>query len=337
MSKPASSLLLRIRPLILTIWIFCQCSALMAAGPGETASPPLPVAPQSASVPASNGTKSMKKPATPELFWRTLTPGLELGIAELWESKRKENEAVFVLLRVDPEQHRFSLQMASEAGNAYSLADWCAKANLRAGINASMYLPDNKTSIGYMRSDEGINNAKIGGRLGGFFVAERRTKSVKPADIIELGSKDWRERLEKYAIVVQNYRLVDSEGKILWPSGGSEHSIAAIAKDHNGRIVFALSQEPLTAADFAAYLKSFSLLPEVVMYVEGGQQAGLFLRLDYSDERGKENVKLPQRLAGATVHELAGSRIFIWKGRQSFFDLRGNPEAVLPNIIGIRR
>lgn len=270
----------------------------------------------------------------PTLSWSVVIPGLELGIAEIPESRAKETGSVFVFLRIDPVTYPFSLHMASETGASYSLVDWSLRENLRAGINASMYLPDNITSTGYMRRGDVTNNARIGGKLGAFFVAGRRVETAEPADIIEKDSNHWRTLLDYYDIVVQNYRLISSEGKVLWSGGGPENSIAAIAKDARGRIIFTLCQEPLTAERFALYLKSFPLALKTVMYVEGGAQAGLFLRLDNeSNTLGNRAANLP----GAVAIPLPDGILHVWKGRQNLLKMRGNPNAILPNILGISR
>lgn len=269
--------------------------------------------------------------ALPELRWLVLEQGLELALTELPESREKKTAAAFVILRVDPAHHAFSLSMASEVGEANSFADWSRKAGLSAGVNASMYLEDNKTSTGYMRNGEIINNSNIGSRLGAFFVAGRR-KGVGPsADIIEKSSPDWRKRLDDYAIVVQNYRLMDSSGKVLWAPGGPMHSIAVVARDQKGRIAFILSQEPLTAERFAHYLKSFPLGLSTVMYVEGGAQAGLAIHLDSTKAE-----ELAGLLVGASANAAPDHVVYIWKGRQSLLRTRGNPDALVPNIIGVK-
>lgn len=267
----------------------------------------------------------------PDINWLSAAPGLELGLSMLPESRDQDTGAVLVILRVDPARHRFTLGMASETGQAHSLPDWGRKAGLRAGINASMYLPDNRTSTGYMRSGEAVNNKTVGNKLGAFFVAGRRKGSGPPADIVEREAPDWNARLEDYAIVVQNYRMVDSRGKALWPAGGPMHSIAVVAKDDQGRIAFVLSQEPLTAERFAACLKALPLSLSTVMYVEGGAQAGIFLRLDGAAEKS-----LPPSFAGASSHPSPEGTIHVWKGRQSLLNTRGNPDAPVPNVIGIR-
>lgn len=267
--------------------------------------------------------------SVPSIAWKALRPGLELGTAVISESKANKRDAMFVFLRMSPEQNNFSLQMASHAGRSYSLAEWSVRADLKAGINASMYLPDNITSTGYMRHVGRVNNTRIGNRLGAFFVAGRLKDNLPRACIVEKEQPGWRETIDNYDLVVQSYRLVSSGGRILWPVGGPEHSIAAVAEDDKGRILFILSQEPLTAVRFAFYLRSFGLGLGTVMYVEGGAQAGIFVRLDGNSPA--------QALPGAASISVDGGTVYVWKGRQSLLNLRGNPHAALPNIIGVKR
>ena len=304
-------------------------STASQTAPPAALPPSSPAAPRVSPAPPAN--PAVVAAPFPDIRWTTVAPGLELGLSALPESRDQGTGAVLAIVRVDPARHRFALGMASETGQAHSLPDWGGKAGLRAGINASMYLPDNRTSTGYMRSGEAVNNKTVGNKLGAFFVAGPRKGSGPPADIVEREAPDWNARLDDYAIVVQNYRLVDSRGKVLWPAGGLMHSIAVVAKDDRGRIAFVLSQEPLTAERFAACLKTLPLSLSTVMYVEGGAQAGIFLRVDNAAEKS-----LPPSFAGASSHPSPEGTTHVWKGRQSLLNTRGNPDAPVPNVIGIR-
>jgi hypothetical protein len=160
--------------------------------------------------------------------------------------------------------------------------------------------------------------------------------------------------LDAYSIVVQNFRFMDSAGNVLWREGGPVHSIAAVAEDAAGRILFILCREPLPSELFATRLKDFSLSLRTVMYVEGGAQAGLFLRLDDLALSGKNaaadsfdasathpgpayRVSDAASLDGSAYFPIPGGEVHIWKGLQSILNTRGNPQAALPNIIGVKR
>ena len=260
--------------------------------------------------------------------WNIIVTGLEFGHAPMADGGLGGDSAGIILLRIDPAKFNFVLRMATEEGASFSLREWSERHNLYAGINASMFLPDNLTSTGYMRSGSHINNPRAGGRLGAFFVSNPQKKGLPLADILEHDTVNWREVMEQYALVVQNFRLINKQGKILWSESGPAHSIAAVAKDGSGSILFILSQAAMTPAAFAQYIQKLPLDLTSVMYVEGGSHAGLFLR--------EPHALRQSRLPGAVSYPVTGGMLHIWKGHQSLLNTRSNPEAHLPNILGIK-
>jgi hypothetical protein len=316
-----------------------------------------------------------------------LESGLELAQAVV-RGGPDGREVLFVMLRIDPTLHAFTLCMASEAGRALSLPEWSAQRDLRAGINASMYLPDGITSTGYMRNGESVNNENAGPRLGAFFAAgpHRRGRippagaagdttenAAKPcpgqpggvcgrrrappaafpaACILERDAPGMPEILEEYAVVVQNFRFMDKAGNALWPEGGRAAGMAVVAEDDAGRILFVLCRDALTAEHFAAALKDFSLALRTVMYVEGGAQAGLFLRVDNAGAPGEATgVAGAQEeatgfagapgdatgFAGASSFPVADGVVYVWKGRSSLLNADGDPQGTLPNVLAVQR
>ena len=299
--------------IVFLLGIFAGCVSLLASGPALN---------NAAAADAS----------TVRFTWRSVQPGLELARIFTPDASEASSTAspgavpgsqvpdegvAFVFVRIDPSRHVFSLHMASEDAPARSLGAWASRHKLEAAVNAGMYLPDMVTSTGYMRGPGHMNHARMGERLGAFFVANPRTelpeaerRDMPQADIIERGDPQWQERLEKYSLVVQNYRLISRDGSILWPEGGEEHSIAAIGRDRVGRILFILCETPVSPAAFAADLLRFPLSLGSVMYVEGGAQAGIFLQ--------------------------DGASAATWMGRFSILNTRGSPHIPLPNVIGVR-
>ena len=278
------------------------------------------------------------------LVWVQIRQGLSVGKSFLVSSSSHREDSGFTLIRIDPASYRFSLHMASHDAPARSLGMWAEKYELHAGINASMYLPDNMTSTGYMRGGTHINNVRIGSRLGAFFVANPHDPSLAAVDILEGHKPETLALLEKYDIVVQNYRLISSQGNILWPEGGAMHSIAAVAKEQDGAVLFILCQDPLTAYEFARAVQAFSLQLGTVMYVEGGAQAGVFVKNVPSGSSpaaqgiptGGAEASPGATLAGAVPGVGPENTYTVLKGRQSLLFFKGNEGAPLPNIIGVR-
>ena len=268
---------------------------------------------------ARNGTNGNMPPPAPvsgqqgvdrdgRAAWTQLESGLAFG-----EFQLNDSEARLTALRIDPARFDFILCASSQDGRpARSLSDWGEQYDLTAAINASMYLPDGSTSTGYMRQDGHVNNKRLVQRFGAFFVARPDNPDLPPAAILDRDSPDWRQRIDHYGLVVQNYRMINAERRILWAPGGPLYSISAVAQDGDGQILFLHCREPVEAYAFAQQLLHLPLDVRTVMYVEGGAQAGLLVR----------SASLRRELAGR--HAVS-------------FLVTGNLKATLPNVLGARR
>lgn len=236
-----------------------------------------------------------------------LEPGLEYG-----EFVTDGGSKHITAVRINPEN--FDLLLCSslrEDSQPRTLGEWGEKFNLSAAINASMYLPDGLKSTGYMRSGTYINNGRIVGRFGAFLTAGPDTPNLPRTAIIEKDDPDWKEKISHYRMVVQNYRMINSQRRILWSPGGPLYSISAIAQDGKGRILFLHSRDRIEAYVFAQQLLQLPLDIHTVMYVEGGSQAGLL------------------------IHSEALSREV--QGRSAAYFITGRLRVRLPNVIGARR
>ncbi len=245
------------------------------------------------------------KASYPNVSFSKIRDGLELG--RVRTSEHDAADAEFVILRIDPAFFEFSLHMATDDGPARTIGDWAAHLGLTAAINAGMYLPDKLTHTGLLRNATHTNNPRAGSKFGAFFVCQPREKNIPAVDMLERTDKLLQDKLKNYAQVVQNYRLIGSDGKILWKDDGPKYSTAAVAKDANGRILFILCQRAVSAAEFARCLQALPLSINLAMYVEGGSKAALF------------------------VNQPAPS---IWSGRENVLGIEINQ--TLPNIIGVR-
>lgn len=241
--------------------------------------------------------------------WESLEEGLQLGLFPARSSGGSPFE--MVILRIDPARFDFTVETASAEGRPLSLDGWATRRGLIAAINASMYLRDGITSTGYLRSGETINNGRIVSRFGAFFVAGPNSPDLPAANLLDRSTDDWEGLLPHYDMVVQNYRMISSERHLLWKPGGPKHSISAVARDGTGAILFILCRQPLTGVDFGSLLLALPIDIRVVMYTEGGSQAGLIVCTP-----ARSQVWLGQHLSD------------FWTGG------KGEP---LPNVIGVRR
>ena len=241
--------------------------------------------------------------------WNTAHRGIEYGVIQA-----EPTAPAVHIVRINPQYCDFFLSMASEMGASHSLADWARKEQFLVAINASMYLPDNKTSIGHMRSPTHTNNPHMGKGLGAFFVAsplnEPEEDSLPRADILERNTPDFEERLDFYELCVQNYRLISETGLILWKDKKEFHSITAIGKEKGGNILFFMVKAPMTVADFARTLQK--ALPDLgsVMYAEGGSKAAMYLKTDSAE--------------------------LFWRGIKEPWAFFTTEDSLLPNILGVK-
>ncbi|WP_072697480.1 hypothetical protein [Desulfovibrio litoralis] len=225
--------------------------------------------------------------------WENIEKGLDLSFLPLNGETTNDLNSEIILLRINPEYNELVLLMESQDGVKRSLSRWLKDYRLFGVMNASMYQADGVSSIGLMRNKEHINNAKISPRLGAFFVSTPRNssdtlnKTIPFVDILDKNNPKLVELLEKYETVFQNFRILDANGNILWKDRGVEHSMTLLGKDRHGNIYFIFCQTPLNPAKIAEILKlrltesdgeKTKTLLTALMYVEGGQEAGLLLK-----------------------------------------------------------
>ena len=240
--------------------------------------------------------------------WRELEQGLFFG-----EFQLNDGDARLSVLRIDPAYFDFTLCTRSQdSGPSRPLNEWGEQYNLSAAINASMYLPDGSTSTGYMRQGDHTNNGRIVQRFGAFFVAGPDEPGLPLAAIIDRDNPLWRQQMERYSLVIQNYRMINADRRILWSPGGPHYSISAVAQDGDGQILFMHCRQPVEAYAFAQQVLHLPLNVRTVMYVEGGGQAGLLVR----------SAALTRELVGLSPSGLL---------------VTGDLRAVLPNVLGARR
>ena len=178
----------------------------------------------------------------------------------------------FDVLKFDPKYFEFSVYgVAIDNTVKRSIYGWLQDYHLLAVINASMYLPDKISSIGYLKKDKKYSNAHIGKKLGAFFVANPYDKfKGKIPEVAIIYSNDPQfsrfitknEKrdiitvLNKYQVVVQNFQLLELTNKNnkLW-EGQRRHAIASLGEDSQGKILLMYASIPITINDFVTVLE----------------------------------------------------------------------------------
>jgi len=260
--------------------------------------------------------------ATKALPWQKLAPGLEVGRYSLPKGytvgatlRAKLETSLLTVVRVDPARFELKLLSATETGGqSYTVKEWCQRHQLIAAINASMYGQDLLKSTGYMKNFDHFNNPKINARFGAFIAFHPLEAGLPPLQILDKLQPEWRPTLDKYATVIQNFRLITPYQARTWEPSEKAHSVAAFGIDRQGRALLIHCAAPFSIHDFAKVLRQLPLQAPSVVYLEGGYEASLYLRYDRTElrERG--------------VHEGV------------FWDLGGVDDFwPVPNVIGFSR
>jgi hypothetical protein len=185
------------------------------------------------------------------------------------------------VLKIDPQKCRFKLLSASEReGGPRSLKGWSEEFGLDAVINASMYQEENlDRSTGFMKNFNHLNNPTINSRYGAFIVFNPVDPLLPPVQFIDKRLQpDWRQRIEEYHTVIQNYRMISAGEQTGWYRDQKAHSTAALGMDGGGNVLFIFSSMPRTTNDFIDLLLKLPLEIRDAMYLEGGAYAGLYRR-----------------------------------------------------------
>ncbi len=245
--------------------------------------------------------------------WRALDDGLDL--AEIASPiKSPVGDSRITVLRIDPNIHELRLLSAKEQGGRPKTAkQWAGAHGLIAAINAGMYQADGRTSVGYMKNFGHVNNGHIN-RNQAVLAFNRTDDSVPAAQIIDRTCQDFKALRAKYQSFVQSIRMVSCDQKNVWNPQARGWSMAVIAIDMAGRVLFIITRSPYTVHDFINILMSLPLGIRNAMYLEGGPKASLYVAA-----------------GGAEIEKI---------GRFEMIFLESDtnaPALPLPNVIGIAR
>ena len=211
--------------------------------------------------------------------WQKLDNGLYLGRFVPPVKSRISNHPIFIL-KINPKVYSFKLLCASEHGGHMRTAkQWCNEFGLLAAINASMYQNTNSLkSTGYMKNYNHNNNPHSNPSFGAFMVFNPIDSSHPEVRFIDRRlEKNWKTQIEKYHIVVQNYRMISKGQMRGWPQQQKLHSTAAMGMDKENNVLFIFSLSPYSTHDFIHILLSLPIDIDSAMYLEGGPEATLYM------------------------------------------------------------
>lgn len=246
--------------------------------------------------------------------WETIADGLQLGRFKAAEEAPAGDSAI-TILRVDPTMFEVQLLSISETGDkrGRTARRWCEKYDLVAAVNAGMYAEDHSTHIGYMKSGDHVNNAKVVRKDYRSAAAFHPLKpDLPPFRIFDLDEDDIDSVCARYGSVIQNIRLIKRPGENRWPEKPDRWSEAALGEDKDGFMLFIFCRLPYTMHDLNDILLALPIGLVCAQHLEGGPAAQLYLKY------------------GGTEIDLRGSY------ETGFLESGGNLGTwLIPNTIGI--
>jgi hypothetical protein len=195
------------------------------------------------------------------------------------------------LLRIDPASFELQLLTQQRYGRKRRPEEWIEDFDLIGVINAAMFQPNGR-STSMLLDDELVNNGYEHPAYEGFFAFGPRRDGLAP--FVSTGRDcqgfDLGRLRSDYRFLLQNYRLLDCDSKgIVWRDR-RRYSIAAIAHDEDGRIVWIHGASGQSASELAQWLSAPELRLSSALFAEGGSQAALVVQVG-----GRKIVELGHR------------------------------------------
>lgn len=211
--------------------------------------------------------------------WEAVAPGLEVGRFPA-PVKASVGDSTVTAVRVDPARYEFRLLSAKLLGLPQGLTapEWAERHAVQGVINASMFQADHLTSVGLMRDGEGVNNGRWN-KDNAVFAAEPVSPGVPAARILDRRCEDWEPLSKQYRVLVQNIRMIDCAGKNAWARQPRKWSTACVGTDREGRVLLLHVRSAYTTHDLVDALLALPLGLTRLMYVEGGPEASLYVKL----------------------------------------------------------
>ncbi len=129
-----------------------------------------------------------------------------------------------------------------------------------------------------MRADEGLVSG-VFSKDNALFVAEPLAAGMPPAQILDRTCADWRALAARYRVAVQGIRMIDCRGRNTWVPQPRRFSTACVGADDAGRILFIHARSPWATHDLVDVLLALPLSLTRLMYVEGGPEASLHVKV----------------------------------------------------------
>lgn len=209
--------------------------------------------------------------------WVEWWPGLE--VAEVSAGAEAGDEAwSLVAVRADPARFEVVVLAAGARGRALTADDWAREHGLTLVANAGMYQEDGSAPVGFLRAG-GREVGRWRKGWGAALVAGPPDHRGPPATILDVSCDGpLREAARGWRHVAQGMRMATCRGENTFRPEGRRAARLAAGVDGAGRLLFVFHGTPVTDHAFVVHAQEAGLDARRLMYLEGGQEASLFLQ-----------------------------------------------------------
>ncbi|WP_395743091.1 phosphodiester glycosidase family protein [Prosthecobacter sp.] len=205
--------------------------------------------------------------------WRSLVPGIELGLFPA-----PGGQGQMQVVRVNVRTHPLRLCSASAVQPSLTAEEWAARHKLCLVINAGMYDKDGSTHCGYMKNHPVVPSPTFRGDYSSVCVFSPLAKEAAPFRLLDTDDAAIeRDILSRYAVVIQNLRLIKHPGENRWKQQPKMWSEAALGEDKDGNALFIFCRTPSTMHDFNEHLLKLPIHLVSAQHLDGGSPASFYL------------------------------------------------------------
>lgn len=212
--------------------------------------------------------------ASTAVNWRSLVSGIELGIFPA-----PGGSGQMQIVRVDVGKHPLKLCSASPDGQPMLTAEeWAREKKLCLVVNAGMYETDGYTHCGHMKNHGNVQPAAFRSDYSSICVFSPLTKGMPVFRLLDTDDPSVEKGiLSKYAVAVQNLRLIKRPGENRWKQQPKMWSEVALGEDKDGRALFIFCRKPSTMHDLNEHLLKLPIHLVCAQHLDGGPPASFYL------------------------------------------------------------
>jgi hypothetical protein len=191
-------------------------------------------------------------------------------------------DSKLTLVRLDPQKLEFELLCATEHRKTPRTApEWAEEFKLDLVFNAGMYnLSQPLKSKGFLRNGRHVNQKEVHPEYGGVFAFQPLDSLAARANLLDLSCTSLDSVKLRYRCLAQGMRMLDCNGNpISWDRKKQSCSMMLLARCGDGKLVLVFSRSPYTHSQMIGFLKRFPLDLREALYLEGGPETSLYLKL----------------------------------------------------------